>query len=168
MNSSREILLRPTIAMNTGESKLAQCAHCGCLAVWSVSDGRKLSNCPACDRTEWTGQTFDVGPFVVGFSDADRRIANQILEERRRQDEKWGEQNHPDGTSRIRYERSAEMRKQSCQARAADGSVSWTDVFLEEVYEALAETDSRPLREELVQCAAVIINWIGSIDRRAR
>lgn len=135
---SREILLRPTIAMNIGESKVAQCAHCGCLAVWSVSDGRTLANCPACDRIEWMGKTLEVGPFVIGFSDSDRRIANQVLEQARRQE------------------------------AAEESEIDWRDIFIDRAWEALDATDPRYLRAQLVQCAAVIMNWIDSIDRQAK
>jgi hypothetical protein len=40
------------------------------------------------------------------------------------------------------------------------------DIALEEIAEVFAETDEVLLRAELVQSAAVLVNWIGAIDRR--
>lgn len=41
---------------------------------------------------------------------------------------------------------------------------TWETVLLEELYEALAETDPQAMRAELVQCAAVVIRMIRQID----
>jgi hypothetical protein len=65
------------------------------------------------------------------------RVLDEVQDERRRQDAKWGEQNHPDGT-----------------------------IALEEVFEALVETDPAKLRDELLQVAAVAVAWVEAIDRR--
>lgn len=45
-----------------------------------------------------------------------------------------------------------------------DGTVTWADILLEEVFEALAENDSQRLRDELVQVAAVAVKWIALLD----
>lgn len=44
---------------------------------------------------------------------------------------------------------------------------AWRHILDEEVAEALAETDPERLRAELVQVAAVAVQWIEALDRRA-
>lgn len=116
--------------------------------------------------------------------DPDMRIAQDVLNERVLQDLKWGEQNHPDGTAPLRHplyatdeyisgpiiqalaEDLATAAKTATNSRLNDGSVTWADVLLEEVFEALAEDDPEKLRTELIQVAAVAQQWVGAIDRR--
>jgi type IV pilus biogenesis protein CpaD/CtpE len=92
-----------------------------------------------------------------------------VRDERDRQDAKWGEQNHPDGTGRDGNRKAmADMARELCQRLAALGVVTWYHILLEEVYEALAEDDPAKLRAELIQVAAVAQQWVEAIDRRAR
>jgi NTP pyrophosphatase (non-canonical NTP hydrolase) len=66
-----------------------------------------------------------------------------IDHERTRQNEKWGEQNHPD--------------------------LYWLGILVEEVGEvsrAVIEGDERGRDKELVEVAAVCVAWIEAIDRR--
>lgn len=44
------------------------------------------------------------------------------------------------------------------------GKIAWMDILLEEVFEAGAESNPDRLREELVQVAAVALNWVKAID----
>jgi hypothetical protein len=92
-------------------------------------------------------------------------LAN-ITEERIRQDEKWGEQVHPDGTGE-RFRADARMFQAECDARMGEGRVTWLDIFLEEVFEAAAESDPVKLRAELIQALAVGVHWVEDIDARA-
>lgn len=92
-------------------------------------------------------------------------ILNEIGLERERQDAKWGEQNHPDGTNNKWAEVATGM-KLKCDSKSNRGQLTFRDIFEEEIWEAYAETDPDLLRAELVQCAAVLVNWIGAIDRR--
>lgn len=104
--------------------------------------------------------------------------------ERTRQDAKWGEQNHPDGTgpdvrpNSFEYavdampgngdaRRLAEAATNETDILAAGGAVTWLDILREEYYEALAEEDPLALRTELIQLAAVAQQWVEAIDRRA-
>ncbi len=96
------------------------------------------------------------------------KIELEIRKERERQDKKWGEQNHPDGTSRKHDEFYAECAKSECQELAKKGRCTWRDILYEEVREAFAESDSEKLKTELIQCAAVIKQWIECIERRAK
>lgn len=114
-------------------------------------------------------------------------VLQDIGDERARQDAKWGEQNHPDGTGdqehplvELAYYRSSELferitagslayrAKDATDRAARKGRVTWTAILLEEVFEALAEDDPSALRTELIQVAAVAASWAEAIDRRAQ
>ena len=119
-------------------------------------------------------------------SDAPSGVLGDIASERARQDEKWGEQNHPNGTGPqstplrgIHYDGPvlpengstkfafglALLAKSSTDAKAEAGTVTFADILLEEVFEAMAESDPTQLRTELVQIAAVAAQWVEAIDR---
>lgn len=95
----------------------------------------------------------------------------EVTNERDRQDEKWGEQNHPllspnyPEDSRRFYETEATLWKAANADRALAGCLAWDGILLEEVNEALAETDPVKIREELIQAAAVIVAMVESLDR---
>lgn len=92
-----------------------------------------------------------------------------IEAERKRQLEKWGNQNGKrlDGTGHALYVYNAAEYQRQNDARAEAGRKAvWAKVLLEETFEALAETDPAALREELVQVAAVATAWIEDIDSR--
>lgn len=93
-------------------------------------------------------------------------VCREVVQERVRQDELWGEQNHPDGTGLSTDKASATRAKLICDRLADQGLVAWRDILHEEVSEAFAETDPAKLRAELIQVAAVAVNWIEAIDRR--
>jgi hypothetical protein len=92
-------------------------------------------------------------------------VLREVAAERVRQDAKWGEQNHPDGTDPV-WAGTANLCREKADRYAKDGDLTWLHILREEVYEALAETDPAKLRVELVQVAAVAVNWIEAIDRR--
>jgi hypothetical protein len=94
-------------------------------------------------------------------------VLSEVDRERQRQDEKWGEQNHPDGTGSHFREDADDMRR-VCEWEANHGELAWRHILREEVYEALAESDPAKLRAELIQVAAVAVNWIEAIDRRQK
>ncbi|MFJ6386430.1 hypothetical protein ACIQJT_02355 [Streptomyces sp. NPDC091972] len=101
------------------------------------------------------------------------RVLREVLAERARQDERWGEQNHPDGTGPTiellpgwPARELADAARATCQLHADQGILTYRDVFGEEVCEALAENDPAKLRAELVQAVAVGVLWIEAIDRR--
>jgi hypothetical protein len=96
-------------------------------------------------------------------------VLAEVHQERSRQDAKWGEQNHPDGTgitpSISRYE--ADVARSECDTAFAEGRGTYKHILLEEVYEALAESDKAKLRTELIQVAAVATAWVEKLDREA-
>lgn len=85
-----------------------------------------------------------------------------------KQDAKWGPQDHPDGTSKEKFTWMADLAKMACDQAHKTKTLSWAAILFEEFYEALAEEGSHALREELVQVAAVAVNWIKSIDRQQK
>lgn len=94
-------------------------------------------------------------------------IFSEIYAERLRQDLKWGEQNHPNGTeddtglSKL----AADAARASCDKAFAEGRGTWRHILEEELFEAVAEDDPVKLRGELIQVAAVAVAWIEAIDR---
>ncbi len=93
-------------------------------------------------------------------------VADEVVAERARQDGRWGEQNHPDGTGSPAQIATGASTRQDCEAAAARGRLTWCDVLREEVAEAFAESDPQLLRAELVQVAAVAMAWVEHLDRR--
>lgn len=112
---------------------------------------------------------------------ADLRLITAVLAERTRQDEKWGEQNHPDGTGPAERimdrlalpscHNSNRMLRQEAiaetEAAARRGEVSWENILTEEWAEVAAcEAGSAALTDEVTQVAAVAVAWLGAIERR--
>ena len=80
------------------------------------------------------------------------RVLKQVEAERWRQDDMWGQQDHEDGRWRwILDEEEGEVAREVMR-----------EIFLED---AAAPAKKR---EELVQCAAVIVAWIQALDRREK
>lgn len=100
-------------------------------------------------------------------------IWNSVLAERDRQEHLWGEQNHPDvplvlpATKRGLHRAESEKWKTLNARRVKMGHLAWDGILLEEIYEALAESDPDKLRTELVQSMAVILNWLECVERRS-
>ena len=111
--------------------------------------------------TEITGLHFD--EFEIPWTTL--AIADEIVEERERQNEKWGEQNHRDGTSAALVD-AADWARRIADTAASLGDLTWRDILAEEYYEALSEEDPVRLRAELIQVAAVATAWVEAIDRR--
>jgi hypothetical protein len=102
----------------------------------------------------------------------------QVGQEMDRQVAKWGEQNHPssygyDVLDSVAYP-TADDAKYLCDSITTgieEGVLSWTDIFLEEVLEAREEAvggNLEALKEELIQCAAVALSWVESIERNGK
>jgi hypothetical protein len=97
-----------------------------------------------------------------------KAVLLEVQHERERQDAKWGEQNHPSFGPLPPVFVTADLARSMCEANHEAGFGSFADILLEEVAEAYEEQDDEAkLREELVQVAAVAVNWIEAIDRRA-
>lgn len=114
----------------------------------------------------------------------EKSVYGEVRCERARQDEKWGEQNHPDADpvllerpGGVTAQRLAEHHevptgtrgRQLCETAASRGETSFMGILVEEVGEAMDEIavgNEDALREELVQVAAVAVQWVEAIDRR--
>lgn len=95
-------------------------------------------------------------------------VLNEVVEELHRQNAKWNEQNHPDGTSTARWAADEEVARRTTDEHARLGTCTWLDILREEVFEAFAEESPALLRAELIQVAAVAVQWVQAIDRRTR
>lgn len=94
-------------------------------------------------------------------------ILDEVLAERVRQDARWGVQSHPDGTGGPHRVVAANEARQQYELAAADGALTYLHIMEEEVREAFAETDAPTLRAELIQVAAVAVQWVEKLDREA-
>lgn len=112
------------------------------------------------------------------------RVLVEVHAERRRQNEKWGRQSHPDDDPRgwwfqdpglaaaerrcRHFEIPGEGRAKSlCEKAAAEGTCTWPHILIEEVSEAIAAAHNPlELRGELIQVAAVATQWVEDIDLR--
>jgi hypothetical protein len=103
-------------------------------------------------------------------------VLAEVLEERHRQYEKWGVQNHPVFTrledipvvDQTEREHLANWMKRH-NARAVEQNViGWDTILAEEIAEAYAELDDEGglnnYRGELIQVAAVVVAMIENID----
>lgn len=94
-------------------------------------------------------------------------VLGDLMGERDRQDAKFGEQNHPDGTAAAWDEKIAVSAREACDKAFAEGRGTWRHILFEEVAEAFAESDRDKLRAELLQVAGVAVAWVEALDRRA-
>lgn len=101
-------------------------------------------------------------------------VLYEILEERKNQHDKWGEQDHPmiygDSKNIKRINRlyfdKAQAQKYSNNKPHVDDPISWLEIIFEEFCEIFAESDIEKQREELIQMVAVGVQIIENIDRR--
>ena len=94
------------------------------------------------------------------------QIVEDVRRERARQDELWGEQNHPDGTGSVwQKQMLADVRKDNAYA-LQDNKMTWALILLEEVYEVMAEWDPARIEEELDEVIAVAAAWRECLMRK--
>lgn len=98
---------------------------------------------------------------------------NLVGDELRSQDDKWGQQDHPIAhrtsgwMNRGEYTRLAMSWKRRNDFRVESDTLSWDGILLEEVFEALCETDTKAQEEELIQVAAVALQMVLCLQRKA-
>lgn len=103
-------------------------------------------------------------------------IVDLLSDERARQVDKWGEQNHPPFSGvkpdfmRQLYEGRARGLKGMNDGYVAAGTLGWDTILLEEVYEAFeqAGVDDLKYEEELIQVMAVAAAMIEASQRKRR
>lgn len=106
----------------------------------------------------------------------------EVLGEIQSQLERWGVQDHPsvdpiisawEGSYHAQriceeYEIPTESRaKFLCEMANSRNELTWSHIAVEELSEVISAPDDATRRGELVQLAAVVLNWIDSIDRNA-
>lgn len=98
----------------------------------------------------------------------DTDLLDLVREELMRQRKLFGEQNHPSHPHDVpqAMRSTANMMRDICNQKAVEKAVTWSDILAEEFYEALSEPDEEKLKTELVQVAAVCMNWLDCINRR--
>lgn len=111
-------------------------------------------------------------------------VLAEIANERTRQNNRWGQQDHDDHlpvtweqqqTLMMEYGILAQKFKEihanaaeklTAMGRPPGRTSAWDVILLEEVYETVCEDSPERIREELVQVAAVAVAWIEALDRR--
>jgi len=95
-------------------------------------------------------------------------ILDEVALERASQDAKWGEQNHPTGQLPLYRETLAQPKEAQaeCEWQRDKGTMTWADIAVEELSEAVYERDDAKRRAELIQVAAVAVAWIECMDRK--
>lgn len=119
------------------------------------------------------------------MSDDTYYVLQDVQAERQSQDEKWGEPTRqPDGTGPgvwpsmtmygewsvprpLNYGELEREAKRTTDSHANYNMVTFADILLEEVFEALATDNPSDLRSELIQIAAVAVKWVEVLDREA-
>jgi len=107
-------------------------------------------------------------------------ISLEVQDERCKQLEKWGVQDHPSvfsdaGFCNVGFDNmhmceayglpSEDEAKFQCQTAEDKKELTWAHIAVEEMSEAVNAKTPKLMREELVQLAAVVESWIDSIDR---
>lgn len=100
-------------------------------------------------------------------SERQSRILADIKRERDAQDALFGVQDLPNGTGEPYYTACADALRFECDRAFDEGRGTYRHVFLEEVFEAMAESDPVTLRAELIQAISVGVKWVEAIDRAA-
>lgn len=95
-------------------------------------------------------------------------VLTDVADERAKQHAKWGEQNWPDGTGGAAEATFATAAKEICDLSVRLGKCTFSNILREEFHEVMAESDPAKLRTELIQLAAVAVQWAEAIDRRIK
>ena len=93
-----------------------------------------------------------------------REIFEEILAERKRQDKKWGERNHP-MLKAITHTKCWNKLEKYRELNRTPEKLCWHTILLEEVYEAFAVGDAADQRKEMIQVAAVAVAIVEYLDR---
>lgn len=109
--------------------------------------------------------------------DVDARDGSTIMDllyEKAAQRQKFGIQHHDDGTGADQTvldgftfsELANTFKAVNDRYELVGAAHSWAFILLEEVFEALSETDPDRLTYELIQVMAVAASWIDDVDSR--
>lgn len=92
----------------------------------------------------------------------------EVQTEMNRQNAKWGEQNHPLARREFlgSYLQNADDQKTDNDYWVGQNRLTWADILLEEVWEALSAPNTDSQIEELNQVAAVALQAIAALKRK--
>ena len=95
---------------------------------------------------------------------ATQDILDEVHEERRRQNAKWGPVPYDPRMERDDLSDFSNMLDRMREQNEGEDA-TFVSVLLEEVFEAIIEDDPEKFREELIQVAAVAVKTVEHIDR---
>ena len=119
---------------------------------------------PVVDR----GPTAPLTP-VTPSKDPLETVLQLISDERARQDQKLGVQNHPSAPKDPRLTlgiTGADQARRMCQAVTGTPKLTWAHIAVEELAEAIDEETDEKRLPEIIQTAAVLAAWAENIIRR--
>jgi hypothetical protein len=126
-----------------------------------------------CTKIEITHEVIDMifrsSPCENTISGKRFRIFAEIDRERKQQDEKWGEQNHPMVRDDFNFKEAGTILKHMRFENDLEndfGEKTWLNIIGEELAEAVLATSLQEQRKEMVQVAAVAVQIIEYLDRR--
>lgn len=148
----------------------------GTVQAYALDIMRAINDGNPPDHQEEEPAPFDEGPT--------REVLSDIEEERRRQHEKWGQQDWPFVNEQAEAPFSMNRRRDRldqyliskpetwrewCKKARQQGTLTYWPILMEEVAEAVEVADDlEACREEMVQVAAVAVQMIEAIDRKLR
>jgi len=91
--------------------------------------------------------------------------ARDLVDEMRRQLERWGKQSYPPGTSEV-YREACDLARAECDQAERDGRLTWFHILKEEFFEVASEEDDRRLEKELIQVMAVCGSWLRDLREK--
>jgi len=92
-------------------------------------------------------------------------VLADVGQERARQDDRWGNTDHADGTH-ANYMIKAEELMSLAAEQEMQNNITWNTILQEEVFEALSTDEPDLLRAGLIQVAAVAVAWVEALDAR--
>jgi hypothetical protein len=95
-------------------------------------------------------------------------VFTEIIHEHIRQNEKWGEQNHPMLNAPFSVEAIEPCIDEYKAFNNTEKNKSWFTILMEEICESFFETEPEKQREEMIQVAAVAVQIIEYLDRQIR
>lgn len=118
------------------------------------------------DQINWAGQ-------YAAMMTEEGNTLFDVMQERRNQDAKWGDQNHQNTRPLILADDFTQLQLENVrgvfQFNYDKGAISWADILLEEVAEVLEASEgssNEDLYDELVQVTAVALQWAEKVREK--
>lgn len=132
-------------------------------ANWALKEAEdKLS------RSSAQGKSIPAAVEGVSPTELPQAIRDVIIE-RKRQDLKWGQQNHRHGIRpNDETEYNERKAKEVFEAAQHVGNLSWKFILEEEIAELFNSAHPEDIRAEAIQVAAVAVAMVESLDRNGK